>query len=109
MKPIENAGVFNIILKLCISDVGYHILRKRKIFKKGMRERIVTDRLDGSNRRDGRNWRIQRRMMLLWQIQVIKHIYIKILIDVQKVVVIVVEAILLRSCIRSTRGDTCLR
>ena len=49
--------------------------------------------------------------MLLWEIQVIKHIHIKILVDVQGVVVKAVEAILLRSCIGSTRtrGDTCLR
>jgi hypothetical protein len=45
--------------------------------------------------------------MLLWQIQVIKHIHIVVLINVQEVVVVVVEAILLRSRIASMR--TCFR
>jgi len=84
---------------LCISDVGYHILRKREIFEKGARECIITERLRGldrSNRRDRRNWRVRRNMMLLW-------LHIDIL--VREVVVIVFEAILL-SCIGSARTST---
>jgi hypothetical protein len=100
---IEKFGIVDIILQSCVPDVGYHVLRKREVFERGTRECIIAQRLarlDRSNQRDGREWRICRSMPLLFQINVL---------IVQEVVVVVIEATLL-SRIRSTRtiGNTCV-